>query len=139
MTAMDSVLTRRNFCAAGAGLATFGFTRLAGAAEGDAGATITQIAKFKLNMDKEEEGLKTLKELCAAVEKEEPGVLTYICHRSTKNPDEIVFFEIYKDEEAMKAHGKTPHIAKLRAGIGNGLFRVPIEVIRLDKVAGFDR
>jgi len=138
MNGNEGALSRRSFCVAGAALATFGFSRPAAAAEGAAGTSITQIAKFKLNTEKEEEGLQLLKEMCAAVEKEEPGVLTYICHRSAKTPDEIVFFEIYKDEEAMKAHGKTPHIAKLRTAFG-GLFRPPVEVIRLDRIGGFSR
>jgi quinol monooxygenase YgiN len=130
-------LTRRGFCAASAGLATIGFTRLAAAAE-DSSAAITQIAKFKLNMEKESEGVQALKELCTAVEKDEPGVLAYICHRSVKNPGELVFFEIYKDDEALKAHGKTPHMGKMRAAFAT-LFRGPVDVTRLDRVGGFAR
>ena len=78
---------------------------------------ITQLAKFKLNMDKEAEGLQALKELCTAVEQNEPGVLAYVCHRSVKNPDELIFFEVYKDDEAMKAHGKTPAHGQAAHGI----------------------
>ncbi len=133
-----AAFTRRNFCVAGAGLATIGFNRLASAADGDADQMITQLAKFKLNLEKEPEGVEALKELCAAVEKDEPGVLAYICHRSTKNPDELVFFEVYKDKEAMKAHGKTPHMAKMQKSFAT-LFRPPLEVTRLDRVGGFTR
>ena len=131
-------LTRRTFCAASAGLAAFGFNRMAAAAEPEAGKVITQLAKFKLNMEKEAEGLQALKELCAAVEKNELGVLVYLCHRVTKKPDELVFFEVYKDQEALKAHSKTPHFAKLRSGFAS-LFRLPLEVTRLDRVAGYAR
>ena len=46
-------LSRRTFCAASAGLAAFGFTRVAAAAEADTSKAITQLAKFKLNMEKE--------------------------------------------------------------------------------------
>ena len=99
---------------------------------------ITQIAKFKINMEKESEAVEGLKELCAAVEANEPGVLAYLCHRATKNPDEIVFFEVYKDEDAMKGHGKTAHIGKLRATFVT-LFRGPLEVTRLDRIGGFTR
>lgn len=132
-------LTRRGFCAASAGLATIGFSRLAGAAEDDKSPMITQIAKFKLNMEKEAEGLQALKELCTAVEENEPGVLAYICHRSVKNPDELVFFEVYKDDEAMKAHGKTPHMGKMRAAFAASLFKPPLEVTRLERIGGFTR
>ena len=138
MRVSEDLLTRRGFCAAGAGFVTIGFSRLASAAEGEKVAMISQLAKFKLNMEKEIDGLQALKELCAAVEENEPGALAYICHRSVKNPDEIVFFEVYKDEDALKAHGKTPHIGKLRAAFAT-LFRPPLEVTRLDRIGGFAR
>jgi quinol monooxygenase YgiN len=138
MTMPESFLTRRNFCAAGAGLAAMGFTRLANAADVDTSKAITQLAKFKLNMDKQDEAVQALKELCAAVEQNEPGVLAYVCSRSSKNPDELIFFEVYKDDEAMQAHGKTPHLAKLRANFAT-LFKPPLEITRLDRVGGFMR
>ena len=131
-------LTCRGFCAATAGVATIGFTRLAGAAEPATGTAITQLAKFKINMEKEGDALQSLKELCSAVEENEPGVLAYICHRSVKNPDELVFFEMYKDEDAMKEHGKTPHMGKMRAAFAT-LFRPPLEVTRLERIGGFTR
>ncbi|HET6327491.1 MAG TPA: putative quinol monooxygenase [Planctomycetaceae bacterium] len=130
--------TRRTFCASTAGFAAFGFNRLATAAEPETGKVITQLAKFKLNMEKEAEALQALKDLCAAVEKNEPGVLVYICHRATKKPDELVFFEVYKDQEALTAHSKTPHFAKLRKGFAT-FFKLPLDVARLDRIAGYTR
>ena len=138
MSDATSLLTRRGFCAATAGMATLGFNRLASAADGDTAAPITQLAKFKLNMENEAEGLQALKDLCAAVEANEPGVLAYICHRSAKSPDELVFFEVYKDDEALKAHGRTPHMAKMRMAFAT-LFRPPLEVTRLERIGGFAR
>jgi len=131
-------LSRRAFCAASAGVAAFGFNRLAVADDAESSKVITQIAKFKLNIKKEAEAIQALKELCTAVEKTEPGVLVYLCHRSTKKPDEIVFFEVYKDEEAYKAHSKSPNLAKLRKSFAT-LFQLPVEVARLDRVGGFAR
>ena len=135
---MNDVFTRRSFCAAGAGLATLGFNRLGHAAEAENDEMITQIAEFKLNLDKEEEGIKALQEMCAAVEENEPGVLAYICSRSAKNPDELIFFEVYKDEAALKAHGTTPHLGKIRKAFGT-LLLPPLEVTRLDRIGGFAR
>jgi quinol monooxygenase YgiN len=131
--------SRRTFCAASAGLAAFGFNRLAVAGDAETGKTISLLARFKLNMEKEAEAIQTLKELCAAVEKNEPGALVYLCSRVAKKPDEIVFFEVYKDEEAFKAHSKAPHLAKLRKGFVTALFRPPLELTRLDRVGGFAR
>lgn len=138
MSDARGVLTRRSFYALGAGLATIGFNRLASAAEEDASSMVTQLAKFKLNMEKETEAIEMLKELCAAVEANEPGVLAYLCHRSVKNPDELAFFEVYKDKDALKAHGRTPHMAKMQTAFLT-YFRPPLEVTRLDRVGGFTR
>ncbi len=138
MSGIEGLLTRRGFCAVGTGLATIGFSRLAAAAEDESSSMITQLAKFNLNMEKEAEALQALKDLCAAVEENEPDVLAYICHRSVKSPDELVFFEVYKNEEALKAHGKTPHMGKMRTAFLT-LFRPPLEVTRLERIAGFTR
>jgi len=138
MSVSESLLTRRGFCVAGASLATIGFNRIAAAADGEKGSMITQLAKFKLNLEKEAEGLQALKDLCAAVEQNEPDVLAYICHRSVKNPDELVFFEVYKNDDALKAHGTTPHMSKMRMAFAT-LFRPPLEVTRLDRIGGFAR
>lgn len=131
-------LNRRAFCAASAGLAAIGFTREARADEPAADAPITQIAKFKINMEKETEAIAALKELCKAVEENEPGVLAYICHRAVKTPEDLVFFEVYKDEAAMKAHNGTPHMAKMRTSFLE-LFKPPLEVTRLSRIGGFTR
>jgi quinol monooxygenase YgiN len=133
-----NLLTRRGFCVAGAAATAFGFNRLAGAAEGDEDKRITQLAKFKLNMDAEAEAVQALKDLCAAVEANEPDVLVYICSRPAKTPDEVVFFEVYKDEAALAAHGKQPHLGKLRASFAK-LFRPPLEITRLDRIGGYAR
>lgn len=140
---MGTHLDRRNFCIAGAGMvgtavATLGFNRMALAADEDAEGMITQIAKFKLNMEKEEEGVAALQAMCQAVEENEPDVLVYLCHRSEKNPDEIVFFEVYKNAEALKTHGSTPHMGELRKAFLQ-YFKPPLEVTRLDRIGGFTR
>jgi quinol monooxygenase YgiN len=138
MSVAHGLLTRRTFCVASAGLATIGFSRLAQASDAETDKMITQIARFKLNMAQEEKGLTALRELCAAIEEKEPGVLIYLCHRSAKKRDELVFFEVYKDEAALKAHTKTPHFGKLLRSFGT-LFHLPLEVTRLDRIGGFAR
>jgi quinol monooxygenase YgiN len=138
MNGPRELVTRRMFCATTAGLATIGFNRLALAADAEADKMITQIAKFKLNMANEVRGLQALREMCAAVEAKEPGVLVYLCHRSEKKRDELVFFEVYKDEATLKAHSKTPHFGKLLVAFSS-LFHLPLEVTRLDRIGGFAR
>ncbi|HUE15758.1 MAG TPA: antibiotic biosynthesis monooxygenase [Planctomycetaceae bacterium] len=138
MSSAKDLLTRRTFCAASAGLATIGFNRLAVASEAEKEKAVTQIAKIKLNLANEEKGLQALRDLCTAVEAKEPGVLIYLCHRSAKKRDELIFFEVYRDEAALAAHTKTPHFGKLLVAFGT-LFRLPLEVTKLDRIGGFAR
>jgi len=144
MTQDTADVTRRSFFAASASVAgaafvgTIGFNRVAEAADGDTSDMITQIAKLKLQEGKADDAVPLLEELCAAVEENEPGVLAYICHRGQKDSNEVVFFEIYKDADALKAHGGTPHLRKLFQAY-TMLFEGRPEIIKLDRVGGFAR
>ncbi len=144
MTQDTSDVTRRNFFAASASVAgaafvgTIGFNRLAQAEDGDTSEMITQLAQFKIKPDNEDEAVAGLQELCKGVEENEPGVLAYICHRSQDNPEEVVFFEVYKDKDALSAHGKTPHIRKMFGSFAK-LFSGPVKITKLDRVGGFAR
>lgn len=132
--------TRREMLAAGAGAAaamTIGFSRVAGAA--DEAGSITQLAKFKMNVEKEAEAIEALSVLTKAVEDNEPGVLAYIAYRSEKDPSEVTFYEVYKDDEALKAHGAMPHLAEMRKHFAAGIFQPPLEVIKLNRVSGYSR
>jgi len=129
--------------AAVATLAGIGFTRLA-FAEGDAAKVITQTAAFRIDPAKETEALAALTELAKAVEEKEPGVLAYIPHRVAGDATQIVFFEVYADEAAVKNHGTQPHLAKLGEMFRAGVFKPfaegkPVEIVKLDRIAGFSR
>ncbi len=134
--------TRRDFMVAGAAAAaavtTFGFNRMAQADTGDTSGMISQIVKFKINMENEDGAIEALQELTKGVEDNEPGVLTYIAHRSKNDPSEVVFFEVYKDAEAVQAHNVTPHMNAMRANFMQN-FQPPLDVQPLDRVSGFAR
>ena len=129
--------------AAIAAVAGIGFSRLAHA-EVDASKIITQTAAFRIDPAREADAIAALTELAKAVEANEPGVLAYIPHRVASDPTQIVFFEVYADEAAMKNHGQQPHLAKLREAFGAGLFKPfaegkPVEIVKLERIAGFTR
>ena len=118
--------------------AGFGFNRLHAKQSSE---TITQTAKFNLNKDKIDEAVAKLKELVAAVEEKEPGVLAYICHQSPTDAAEpfVFFYEVYENEAALAAHGQQPHLMALREAFGAGLFLPPVEIVRVERIAGFYR
>ena len=68
----------------------------------------------------------------------EPGVLAYVAHFTETDPKEVVFFEVYKDEAAVAAHGTTPHMNAMRAKFMQ-VFKPPLKLEKLTKVAGVTR
>ena len=120
------------------GAAAFGFVRPAGAQEG-AKTPVVQTAKFKIGAGKEEDAIKMITALAAKVEELEPGVLVYQVYRPANDPSSVFFFEVYADDAALAAHGQQPHLAELRTAFQSGVFAPPVEIVRLDRVAGYSR
>ena len=57
--------------------------------------------------------------------KAEPGCLVYRAHRSIKEPELFLFYEMYVDEAAFDLHREAPHLAAYRLrrekeGLTNG-------------------
>ncbi|MFF2129899.1 putative quinol monooxygenase [Streptomyces olivochromogenes] len=46
----------------------------------------------------------------------EPGCQAYVVHQDPEQPTVFRFFEIYDDEDALKAHGDYPHFTKYAVG-----------------------
>ena len=57
----------------------------------------------------------------------EPGNIAYVLHRSTENPDELVFDEIFESMEAFRKHTQKPYIKNLVQKISH-LIVVPPDV-----------
>jgi quinol monooxygenase YgiN len=76
---------------------------------------LTVVAKLRAAKGKGDALAALLKEQVAAVRKAEPGCLLYRPHRSTKDPDQFIFYEQYKDDAAFDVHRKNPILAEYRA------------------------
>ncbi len=76
---------------------------------------ITLIAKVKVKEGKMEEAVKALKEIVPKIKEAEPGCLVYIPHTVRGEENTIIFYEKYRDQEALKLHsGNIPKsLAKL--------------------------
>lgn len=72
---------------------------------------ISVIAKMPLQADKKDEAVASVKKLMEGVSREE-GTLYYTANINRKDPDTLVFMERYRDMDALKAHGATPHFQK---------------------------
>jgi quinol monooxygenase YgiN len=95
---------------------------------------ITVIAKLKVQPGKEAEFEAAGKEMIATVKIAEPGTLSYVLHKNTKDPTEFIYYEVYQDQAAFEAHGKTDHMKAFGGKIGALLAGRP-EIAILAEVA----
>ena len=99
----------------------------------------TVIARIKIKDGKEDEALAALKKMAEGVEANEPGTLAYVIHRSIDDPSEIVFFELYKDDDAAKAHSQGDSMKAFQSGFAEIFDVSQVKIERLDRVAGVVR
>jgi len=67
---------------------------------------VIQIATFIVKEGMMEEAIEALKEIVPKVRESEPGCLQYVALtvKGRKNKNTIIFYENYKDDEAVKTH-----------------------------------
>ena len=114
-----------------------GFFR-ANAASSDTSQWITVTATRIMDTDDEDSVIEGARELVSEVELKEPGVIAYICNRGFDNPNELMFFEIYENEDAIAVHQQTEHLAKYRE-ITAGKFQGDMAVAVYQRINGFHR
>jgi quinol monooxygenase YgiN len=71
--------------------------------------------RLKFAADERADIAETLRQLAEASRKE-PGCISYIPHQVEDDPDTVVIYEQYRDQEALAAHRATPHFQKLAVG-----------------------
>jgi quinol monooxygenase YgiN len=64
----------------------------------------------------EEEAVASILSRFAPQAREEPGVESFVIHRSRSAPEKFFFYEVFKDEAAFAAHQETAHFKTLIAG-----------------------
>ena len=58
-----------------------------------------------------EELLAILKELVATAETDEPGTLAYTFHVLDDDPDTVISYELFADDDALAVHRDSPTVA----------------------------
>jgi quinol monooxygenase YgiN len=97
------------------------------------------IFRARMRPGSEEAALHKMRTMAEAVEEKEPKTLAYMLHRSKDDPAELVFYEVYADDETFQAHAQTPHMGEMRAAFGDLFDTTSVKLERLDEVAGFMR
>jgi len=78
---------------------------------------VSVIAKLQAKEGKRDELVEQLGKLVVAAE-DEPGTLVYSVNLSNTEPDVVYFFEMYADQDAFAAHGKSDAFKAAGAGLG---------------------
>lgn len=100
---------------------------------------ISQLTRVEAEEDKQTLAYDAYRKMAQAVGANEPGCLMYAVTRGQVNPREIYIYEIYENQAAFDAHGRTDHLRELQASFGGFLDRSSFNIELLDEVGGFIR
>ncbi|MCC6386418.1 MAG: antibiotic biosynthesis monooxygenase [Dehalococcoidia bacterium] len=97
---------------------------------------LTIVAKLQAAEGKADELKAILTGMVAQVKANEAGAVpVYSLHESSTEPGLFLFYEQYRDAEALAAHGKTEHMAAMNASLKGMLGGRPV-IERYIQVAG---
>jgi len=96
---------------------------------------MTVIATLKIKAGSEATFLQAADKMIVHVKANEPGTLTYLLNRSTSDPTEFVFYEIYADAAAFAAHGGSEPMQQFFGALG-GLLDGRPEIKMYEEIAG---
>lgn len=100
---------------------------------------IIMIARFRIKEGKDSEALEAMRTMAQRVQDKEPGCLAYVSHRSSAEPSEIVFYEVYENDAALGAHGASEHMQTFRQSLPDIVDLTQIKLERLERLDGFVR
>lgn len=76
---------------------------------------VSFLVRLKFSPEDRDEVAETLRQLAEA-SRLEPGCVTYVPHQVEGDPDTIVIYEQYHDQESLSAHRASVHFQKLAVG-----------------------
>ena len=80
---------------------------------------VSFIVRFKFAPEDRAEVAQMMR-LLAAASRNEPGCISYIPHQIEGDPDTLLIYEQYRDEQALTEHRETEHFKKYAVG---GIFQ----------------
>jgi quinol monooxygenase YgiN len=96
---------------------------------------VTVIAKLKVKAGGDVAFRQAADKMIAHVKATEPETLTYILHRSTADPNEFVFYEVYVDQAALAGHGSSGPMQEFFGAVG-GLLDGRPEITLYEELGG---
>src|SRR5262249_5009641 len=78
---------------------------------------VTVIAKLKVKAGSDASFRQAADTMIAHVTANEAGTVTYILYRSTADPNEFAFYELYQDQAALAVHGSSEAMQQFFAAV----------------------
>ena len=76
---------------------------------------VSFLVRLKFNPEDRADVAETLR-LLAAASRQEPGCVNYIPHQLEDDPDTVLIYEQYVDQQALAAHRESAHFKKHAVG-----------------------
>ena len=95
------------------------------------------VAKLKAQEGKEATLEAALRDMVKKVASED-GTEVYTLHRSSEDPALFMFYEKYKDADALKIHSTSPYFKALFATV-QPLLAAPPDIAMFEELAALDR
>jgi len=73
------------------------------------------VVRFDVRPGAEDDFDRLVEQTTTRIRAEEPGTLLYLCHRVQGEPGARVFYELYRDDEAFRAHEVAVHVREFHA------------------------
>jgi (4S)-4-hydroxy-5-phosphonooxypentane-2,3-dione isomerase len=67
------------------------------------------VVSVRVKPDRRDEFLKAIEEDSRGSREDEPGCLRFDVLQDASDPNHFFFYEVYRDEAALKAHREAPH------------------------------
>jgi quinol monooxygenase YgiN len=80
---------------------------------------VSFVVWFKFASEDRAEVAEMLRQLANA-SRQEPGCVSYIPHQLQDDPDTVLIYEQYRDDQALAAHRDSPHFKQFAVG---GIFQ----------------
>lgn len=87
------------------------------------------VVSVRVNPNRRSEFLAGIEEASARF-REEPGCVRFDVIQDAVDPDQVYFYEVWRDETALDAHRASPHLARWAAKRDSGLVVGSLQAIR---------
>lgn len=88
------------------------------------------VVSLKVKPERREDFLKAAQEDSRGSSNDEPNCLRFDVVEDNANPNHFYFYEVYRNEEALKEHTAAPHYQVWRAAVESGVLEEPAVVTR---------